>query len=228
MKFTINIDLLLQSRESLSGRKNLYWIVGGSGSGKTTICNALSEKLDIPIYDMDAHIYGDYHGRFTEETHPINKAWVNAENSLAWLLNMTWEEFNAFNQAALPEYLHLLSEDMEKRSSNRPILIDGGISNPALLAEAISPQQIICLARPGHTSAEVWTESEERRSMQDFVFQLPEPEKAWHNFLEFDKMITITMSKEAQEKNIVVLPRKEKDSVSKFAKEVAQALQLAQ
>jgi hypothetical protein len=64
--------------------------------------------------------------------------------------------------------------------------------------------------------------------MQDFVFQLPEPEKAWHNFLEFDKMITITMSKEAQEKNIVVLPRKEKDSVSKFAKEVAQALQLAQ
>ena len=34
MFFSINNKLLLQSREVLSGRDNLFWIVGGSGSGK--------------------------------------------------------------------------------------------------------------------------------------------------------------------------------------------------
>ncbi len=57
MPFIINSDLLLQSRTDLFRRDRLYWIVGGAGSGKTTICEALSTKFDIPVYDMDAHIY---------------------------------------------------------------------------------------------------------------------------------------------------------------------------
>ncbi len=226
MKFTINRGLLLQVRNSLCRQKNLYWILGGAGSGKTTICKALSEKLDIAIYDMDAHIYGSYHSRFTEEKHPVNTAWANAENGLAWLLNMTWDEFNSFNQAALPEYLQLLAEDLNKLNTNSPILIDGGISNPALLTEAISPQQISCLARPERASAEIWEESEERRSMKGFIYQLPNPEKAWHNFLEFDKLITATILKEAHEKNITIFSRNEKDSIDEFAKKISQAMHL--
>ena len=67
MKFTVNKTLLAQARESLQQKKKLYWIVGGAGSGKTTICKVLSEQFNIPIYDMDTHIYGSYHSRFTEE-----------------------------------------------------------------------------------------------------------------------------------------------------------------
>ncbi len=58
MPFIINHDLLTRSRAALFRRDRLYWVVGGAGSGKTTICEALSAKFELPVYDMDAHIYG--------------------------------------------------------------------------------------------------------------------------------------------------------------------------
>ncbi len=221
MKFTINKELLTQARTSLSGRKDIYWIVGGAGSGKSTICKTLSEKLDMPIYDMDAHIYGDYHGRFSEEQHPVNKAWANAENGLGWLLEMTWDEYNHFNQAALPEYLNLMAEDFAKMDADNGMLIDGGIANPALISEVIPPRQIVCLSRPEHSSAEIWSENEERSLMKEYVFQLPNPEKAWRNFLEFDRLITETMLRESQENSIAICARNESESVDVFSERVA-------
>jgi shikimate kinase len=44
---------------------DLYWILGGAGSGKTSICQHLSTQFGLPVYDMDAHIYGTYHSRFS-------------------------------------------------------------------------------------------------------------------------------------------------------------------
>ncbi|MCP4142339.1 MAG: hypothetical protein GY755_19045 [Chloroflexi bacterium] len=224
MKFAVNKALLADAKESLREQKNIYWILGGAGSGKSTLSKFLSEKLGIPLYDMDTHIYGDYHGRFTEKRHPVNKAWANAENGLAWMLNMTWEEFHNFNQAALPEYVHLLVEDLEAINLDKGILIDGGIVNPALIAEVISPRQIICLARPERSSAEIWTENDERSSMKEYVFQLPNPEKMWRNFLEFDKLITETLITESQESNIAIASRKESESVEYFSERVARKL----
>jgi len=142
MPFIINNDLLTQTRTTLYGRDRLYWVVGGAGSGKTTICRALSARFDIPIYDMDAHIYGAYHSRFTQKRHPVNRAWSTARDALAWLLDMSWDEFDSFNQAALPEYLDLLSKDLNATKSNASVLIDGGICNPGLLAQAIATRPV--------------------------------------------------------------------------------------
>ncbi|MBT3321614.1 MAG: AAA family ATPase [Anaerolineae bacterium] len=225
MKFSVNKSLLSDAHFSLRKRKKLYWIIGGAGSGKTTICKALSENFGFPIYDMDAHIYGDYHSRFTQELQPVNKAWANTENGLAWLLDMSWDEFNNFNQAALPEYLNLLAEDLDDTNENAAIIIDGGISNPALLSQVIPPHQIISLARPERSSAEIWSENEERKSMKEFVFQLPNPEKSWHNFLEFDARITSTILREAQKSNITIFSRSERKTVNEFAKEIMKILE---
>ena len=227
-KFTINSDLLAQARVSLSKRKKLYWIVGGAGSGKTTISKALSAQFNIPIYDMDAQIYGAYHGRFTQERHPVNKAWTTAENGLAFLLDLTWEAFNQFNQAALPEYLDLLAEDLDATDPKAGILIDGGISNPALVAEVISPRQMICLAGPKRSSAEIWEGSDERSSMKEYIYQLSNPEAAWHKFLEFDENINQTVIKESQENGISICSRGETESVDDYAKRVANRLGIQQ
>jgi hypothetical protein len=174
MEFIINNDLLVQARESLFKRDRLYWVVGGAGSGKTTICQALSAKFDIPVYDMDAHIYGAYHGRFVQKRHPANKAWSTSQNGLAWLLNMAWDTFDNFNQAALPEYLDLLVEDLEALAHTGRLLIDGGICNPALIAQVIPPDQIVCLAAPERSSVEIWQQDEDRSAMKEAVYHLPE------------------------------------------------------
>lgn len=224
MNFTINADLLTQARAALSCWDRLYWVVGGAGSGKTTICTVLSARYGIPLYDMDAHIYGAYHSRFTRERHPVNIAWATAQDGLAWLLAMSWDEFNRFNQAALPEYLDLLAEDLAATEPGAGVLIDGGICNPAIVAQAIPVRQIVCLATPEQSSAEIWQGTDDRYAMKDVIDQLPQPEEAWRKFLEFDERITATILEECRQNNISVCSRARTASVDEFAVSVASVL----
>ena len=226
MQFDINNNLLAQSSDTLLSRKNLYWIVGGAGSGKTTISQTLSAKLGIPIYDMDDHIYGTYHSRFTQEKHPVNTAWSKSQDGLAWLLDMSWDDFYNFNQAAIPEYLNLLCEDIDAMSPNTRLLVDGGICNPTILAQAFPTSQIVCLATPGRSSAEIWSETDERKSMKEIIFQLPNPKETWRKFLEFDEKITHTILKECQESNITVFSRSATETIDELTERVANALGL--
>ena len=223
MRFPVNFDLLAHARDVLSGREKLFWIIGGAGSGKTTICSLLSEQYALPVYDMDVHIYGSYHTRFTPERHPVNSAWSTSENGLAWLLGMSWDEFNSFNQAALPEYLDLLAWDLTDSSPESPLLIDGGISNPALIAQVIPTRQIVCLSAP--LDVNVW-ESADRRSMKDAIYQLPNPEEAWLKFLDFDKQITRTIEIESQDNNISICLMNSNTSPEALAGEAARKIGL--
>lgn len=220
----INTDLLTQARAALAGRDGLYWLIGGSGAGKSTICQALAARFALPVYDMDAHIYGAYHSRFTAERHPVNRAWSSAQNGLAYLLDMSWAEFNQFNQAALAEYLDLLCEDLAGTDLNARLLIDGGIMNPALLAQVIPPRQIVCLAAPQQSSATVWQQPGERSAMKEVIFQLPKPEEAWHTFLFFDEKITQTILQECQAHGIAICARGDRETVDELAGRVAQTL----
>jgi hypothetical protein len=164
---------------------------------------------------MDAQIYGAYHGRFTPDRHPVNYAWSTAPDGLAWLLDMSWDEFAQFNRAALPEYLDLLSEDLDTTDVNASLLLDGGITNPALLAHVIPPPQIVGLASPTRASA---------HAMKEAIYHLAQPEEAWRKFLEFDDRITSTILKECQEHHIAVCSRDEGESVDQFADRVTRIL----
>ncbi len=226
MRFNVNNKLLAQSSKILSSRKDLYWIVGGAGSGKSTISQTLSAKFGIPVYDMDACIYGTYHSRFTQEKHPVNTAWSKSQDGLAWLLGMSWDDFNNFNQAAIPEYLDLLCEDIISMSPTTRLLVDGGICNPAILAKAIPTSQMICLATLGRSSAEIWSETNERQSMKEIIFRLPNPKEAWRKFLEFDEKITHTILKECQESNITIFSRNETETIDQLTTRVANVLGL--
>ena len=104
------------------------------------------------------------------------------------------------------------------------MLIDGGICNPALVAQVISPRQIICLAGPERSSAEIWEGSDERGAMKGYINQLPKPEGAWRKFLEFDEKITKTILNESQEIGIRICTRSETETVVNFARKVGQVL----
>ena len=221
MQFSISINLLAQSSATLLRRKDLYWIIGGAGSGKTTISQSLSAKFGIPIYDMDEHIYGTYHSRFTQGRHPVNTAWLKSQDGLAWLLDMSWDDFNNFNQAAIPEYLDLLCEDIDAMSPDTRLLVDGGICNPTILAQTFPTSQIVCLATQGRSSTEIWSETDERKSMKEIIFQLPNPKEAWRKFLEFDERITQTILKECQESDIAIFPRSKTETVNELTERVA-------
>ncbi len=190
VRFAVDMGLLERVGERLRALGDVYWILGGAGSGKTTVCLLLSDLCSLPVYDMDAHIYGSYHGRFNLQRHPVNWAWSHSPDALAWLLDMSWEEFNLFNQAALPEYLDLLADDLEKLQPRNGILVDGGISNPGLLARLIPARHMVGLAVNDLSSAQIWEGEPERVEMKQAVQRLPHPEAAWQRFLDFDRRLT--------------------------------------
>ena len=225
MRFDIDHALLARAQEKLSGR-TLLWIVGGAGSGKTTICQALSARLGLPVYDMDAHIYGSYHGRFSPTRHPVNTAWSAAPDGLAWLLGLSWDEFDSFNRAALPEYLDLLCDDLDEMDLTDATLVDGGLCNPGLLAQALPARQIACLAAPELSSVTIWEQTAERAAMKEMITQLPNPEVSWRTFLEFDTRITQTILSECRETGISIYRRDEATLVEELAGHVGRGLGL--
>jgi hypothetical protein len=226
VKFQVDQQRLYRLRPLFHQHRRLYWLIGGAGSGKSTLCRTLSDRSGTPVYDMDAHIYGDYHARFTLERHPVNRAWSTAENGLAWLLNMSWDEFDSFNRAALPEYLDLLAEDLKSVEPDGGLLIDGGICNPALIVQVIPARQIVCLAGPQRSSAEIWQEDEGRLAMKAFIYQLPEADEAWKRFLGFDERITATILQESGENGITICTRSAVEPVDLFAERVASVLNI--
>ena len=226
MRFTPDDELIRRARAVLTRRERIYWVVGGAGSGKSTVCRAISTRHKIALYDMDEHIYGSYHSRFTQGRHPVNKAWSAAPNGLAWLLSMSWQEFDSFNRAAIPEYLDLLVEDLESGDGGTSCLIDGGISNPAMLAQVMPVQRIVGLVVPEITSAMIWEEDQERKGMKEAVWELPDREKLWDRFLEFDARITETVVTECVESGIAVCSRVASAPVEDTASQIAHLLGL--
>ncbi len=221
MRFSVNHDLLAQAREKLSGRR-LFWIVGGAGSGKTTLCQALSARLGLSVYDMDAHIYGSYHGRLSPMRHPVNTAWSAAPDGLAWLLGLSWDEFDSFNRAALPEYLDLMCDDLEEVDPSSAMLVDGGLCNPGLLAQVLPARQIVCLAAPELSSVRIWEQTAERAVMKEMIAQLPNPEATWRTFLEFDTRITQTILSECRENGISIYLRDATTSVEELTQRIVE------
>lgn len=226
LHFEADSVLLAQVAERLRTLGDIFWIVGGAGSGKTTVCLLLSDLCGLPVYDMDAHIYGSFHSRFNPQRHPVNWAWSHSPDALAWLLDMSWDEFNRFNQAALPEYLDLLAEDLEKLPPPDGILVDGGISNPGLLARLIPARHMVGLAVNGLSSAQVWEGEPERVEMKQAVQRLPHPEAAWQRFLEFDRRLTAGILQECRVCGIPLCLREGSATPQEMAGRVASLLGL--
>lgn len=217
--FQLNPELIKEARQLLQNHTDLYWIVGGSCSGKSTICQAIAAATGLPLYDMDEHIYGRYMPLYHPQRHPANTAWLAAPNPLAWQLALSLEAFNAFNRAATAEYLHLLAADLAQTPA-MPLLIDGGITHPSLAAQIIPPQRIFCLAVDTAVSAHIWETHPDRAEMRGWIRALPEPEQMWQKFLACDQLISETMVADSQAQHIATFLRDDSATVPDLARRI--------
>jgi hypothetical protein len=219
MSFEVD-DTLLQSARGRLSSVELTWIVGGAGSGKSTVCRAL-ERRGHRVIDLDGMIYGTFHGRFDPSRHPANVAWTSAASSLGFLLSMSWAEFDAFHRAALVEYLDLLAGDLQSISG--PIVLDGGAWHPSVLVRAIPSERVVCIVAPHLTSTAVW-EADGRLQMREYMNGMPNADAVWMTFLEYDSLITRTVSRESEEAGVRVLTRHEHTTPDELADQVIVAI----
>jgi hypothetical protein len=222
MTFIVNDALLNQARKALAVHKDIYWVLGAAGAGKSTVCQAIGQMTGIRVCDMDALIYGDYQPRYTDDRHPANRAWFGADNPLAWALARPAEEFIALLAAADAEYLDLFAEDLAHLSLDSGLLVDGGLAHPAILARVMPAERIACIEISEAMSEAVW-ESAERSEMKEMIDQLPGAPEPWRNFLDANALIARAMSSEARACGIRLFPRDEAMTVASLACAVADA-----
>jgi hypothetical protein len=199
--FPIDWELLKSAQERLNVKRPIYWLLGASCTGKTTVCNCLALK-GMTVCDMDARIFGDYLGKYTEARHPASCAWLKREDALHWALSLSWEEFNCLNEATNVEILDLFASEVQASTESRPIVVDGGLSHPYLLAQVMPSANVLCLLREENMRAGDWEIDEKKRQMKDMIMALPEGLNLWEKFLHFDKMISKTMADQCRQAGI--------------------------
>ncbi len=207
MRFTVDENLLCKARAALAKFPRVYWVVGGSCVGKSTVCRALADPYSLQFVDMDVCIFDAYPRRYTPRRHPANSFWFAEGNGLAWVLSLTWEEFDAFNRAADAEYLDLFADDLAKANPDRAILVDGGISHPEILARVLPPGRIACLEIDETLGTRIWEEDAERQGMKEAIRALPDPQGMWAKFLLLDTLMRRNIAAECRASGIATFPR---------------------
>ena len=200
--FATNEELIASARVVLWNRRNLRWLIGGSGSGKTTITRATASRTGIPVFDMDEAFFGRF--QIDPQRHPATSAWFAAENPLGWMLSLCWEEFDALYRASNAEMLDLLAADLDGRP-DEPLLIDGGITHPSVLVQTVPAGCIICLERDETARAREWDVAASRAEMKTSVLALPNGAAMWPRFLEYDRRMTETLGHDCREHGVQIL-----------------------
>lgn len=220
--FDLNTSLLDQVGEKLKIYQNIFWIIGGACSGKSTVSQLISQNMGMTVYDMDTHIFQTYMPKYTAGNHPASKAWFGAENPLDWVLSLSASDFNDLNKAANAEYLDLFADDMISEPVGNNLLVDGGITHPAVLAEVIPVDRICCLEVDPDQSAIIWNTDEQRIPMKIMILKLENGDKKWRQFLKFDRQISETIHQESRLLGIKMIPMQKKNNLIDSARAIQQ------
>jgi hypothetical protein len=221
--FQLDTTLLDEARPIFEKATQLVWIIGGAGSGKTTVSRALADRTGIPHYDMDEAMFGRF--QFDPTRHPATTAWFSAADPLGFMLGLPWPEFDALYRASNAEMLDQLAADLRGRPDG-PLLLDGGISHPSVLAQVMPAARIICLEGPPGHGTQQWTTAESRAGMKAAILTLPDGEALWARFLEYDRRMTATMGCESRAAGIAMIEWAEATTVEELSRRVAEALRL--
>jgi hypothetical protein len=224
---TVNEALLADARRVLAGHGGLRFVLGGAGTGKSTVCAALAVRRGLEILDMDARLYGSWHGRFDPARHPANHAWSTAADPLAWQVAMEPGAFLAFHETATAEALDLLADELRGADPARPLVVDGGFGSVAVVARVVPASSIVCLALPPDLIATVWTGDEERRGFLDVVAGIEGQKDPMGRFLALDAAMSARMVADAHAAGVAVIERQGDEPVTLTAARVAEVLDLA-
>jgi len=176
-------------------------------------------------YDMDEYIFDKYIRRYSKELHPASREWFFSKNPLNWALSFSsWAENNEFNIAATAEQLNLFCEDIQEIDKSQAILVDGGITNPAILVRVLDAHQICCIKIKDDHCISIWEDCEERQPMKKMILQLPSPQYKWSKFLNTNILMNRQIETECRENKIKIFYREEETPVDHMVNEISTLL----
>jgi hypothetical protein len=227
VSFDVDDALLRAARRVLGPMDRLWFLLGGSGAGKTTVGAALAARYHLEQLDMDARMYGSWHEQFDLVRHPASSAWARSPDPLAFLVRMDPDEFLAFHAASTAEALDLLAAELDGTDPGHPALVDGGFGSLGVVARVVPASRLACLSLPPDLRAGAWTDTPDRRGFLDVVASVPGIDDPAGRFLALDARLARAMDEDAEAAGVRVLVRHPGLAVDVLADAVAAHLGIA-
>ncbi|HMI98960.1 MAG TPA: hypothetical protein VK488_03910 [Gaiellaceae bacterium] len=181
--------------------RHVYWIGGGSGSGKSTIARRLAAEHGLRLYATD-DVMSDHTSRSTPEDSPfltrfmamdMDERWVN--RSPATML----ETFHWFRG----EGFGLIVEDLLGLPTEPPVIAEGFRLLPHLVKPLLTvpTHAVWLLPTPDFRQAAL----ESRGSLWAIAGKTNDPETALRNLLERDRMFTDRLYEETKRLGLPII-----------------------
>lgn len=176
--------------------RHVYWIGGGSGSGKSTIARHLAERCGMRLYDTDA-LMPDHARRMPAQQAPRLGEFAAMDMDERWVTRSPREMLDTFHWFH-GEGFDLIIEDLLALPADRPVVAEGF----RLLPDLVRP----LLSDVGHA---VWllptprfrqTVFEGRGGPAwGFIAQTSDPQRALHNLLQRDALFTDRLAEQTRQ-----------------------------
>jgi hypothetical protein len=186
---------MTSEREELRNQlRNVLWLGGGTGAGKSSVARVLSERHGWLVYDGDVEERRSHVARVSETRYPYFAAFLAQTMDDRWV-SATPEEMLGQMPAVHGESLALIVEDLLERDGAKVLLVEGHHFPPAALAPLISGSGQACwlLPTPGFRAVAL----ERRGGMWRMPNETSDPGRAMANRLTRDALYTELMAAQA-------------------------------
>jgi 2-phosphoglycerate kinase len=180
---------------------HVYWIGGGTGSGKSTISRRLADRYGLDLYATD-DVMADHARRLSREAAPYLADFIAMDMDQRWLnrpVGTMLETFHWFRG----EGFELIVSDLRGRPRDRGVVAEGFRLLPHLVRPLLAdPAQAVWLLPTQQFQRAAF---EQRGTLWKVAGQTSDPPRALNNLLERDWLFTERLRDDAQRLGLPVI-----------------------
>lgn len=203
--------------------RHVYWIGGGSGTGKSTIARRIAAEHGLQPYATD-DVMVDHARRSTHVDCPLLHEFMVMDMDERWVNRSPKDMLETFHWFR-GEGFGMIIEDILRLPREPGVIVDGFRLLPYLVKPllALRSHAVWLLPTPEFRQAVV----DSRGGPQwGFIEKTSDPERALRNLLERDAMFTDRLYEEAQRLGLNTIKVDPTMTVDELAGRVAEALEL--
>src|SRR5438876_2071792 len=200
--------------------RDIRWIGGGSGAGKSTIAGLLAEEYGLHLYHCD-DAQSAHTARSDAADHPMLHAFLSMTMDERWAKRTPEEMFHTFH-GFHGEGFRLVLEDLLDLPTDVPVLVEGYKLLPRLVSPLLSrPDQAVWLIPTPEWRRIALSR---RGSLWSIAGRTSDPQTALANLLVRDALYTEEVARQAAALQLTIIEVNGSASVDRLATHVAQCL----